>query len=178
MRSPRLLLSVLLVPLGALATTIIPHTVAQRAAAADRVVLVQVLSQSVEEQPRGHVVPFKTITRVAVGRDLKGTGPGELAIVQLGGRRGAETLEIPGDARFHVGETAVLFLSCRVAPDRCHLVALGAGKLDVEGDHVIYQDLSSGAWQRKRLPDFVAELGARAPTPSPTAPVAPTGVRR
>jgi hypothetical protein len=176
MRSPRLLLSVLLVPLGALATTIIPHTVAQRAQVADRVVLAQVLSQVVEEQPKGHVVPFKTLTRVVVGQDLKGRGPQELTIVQLGGRRGPETMEIPGDARFFVGETAVLFLTCRVAADRCQLVALGAGKLDVVGEHVLYQDLKSGAWQRERLADFAAAL--QPPRPAVPAAPAPAGVTR
>lgn len=177
MRTPRFLLPVLLVPLGALATTIIPHTVAQRAEVAERVVLVQVLGQVVQEQPKGHVVPFKTLTRVVVGQDLKGSGPQELTIVQLGGRNGVETMEIPGDARFHVGETAVLFLTCRVAADRCQLVALGAGKLDVVEGHVLYQDLKSGKWQRKALADFPAELRPVMPAAGPGAS-APKGVAR
>ncbi len=173
---PRALVLLLLVPLGALATTIIPHTVAQRAEVADRVVLAQVVAQHLEAQPKGHVVPFKTITSVVVGEDFKGSGPQALTIVQLGGRRGVETLEVPGDARFHLGETVVLFLQCRVAVDRCHLVALGAGKLDVVGEHVLVQDLESGAWQRRRVADFAAEVKAVRPA-RPAAP-APTGVAR
>jgi hypothetical protein len=166
MRAHRLLVGLLLCPLVAFGTTIIPHTLAQRAQSADRVVLAQVVGQTVEDVAAGNIVPFKTVTSVIVGDELKGSGPRELKVVQLGGRRGAETIEVPGDARFHVGETAVLFLQCRVAADRCHLVAMGAGKLDVVGEHVFVQDLFTGAWSRRPYAELAAELRAVRPAPA------------
>lgn len=161
MRSPRLILALLAMPTLAVATTLIPHTLQQRAENADRVALVQVLSQRVEQTP-GAAVPIKTYTRVAVGSDFKGTGPTEFTIVQLGGTVGAESITMPGDARFAVGETAVVFVRCRIAneADRCHLVAAGAGKLEVSGEEVFVQDLFTGKWSRRTLSALAAELRA------------------
>lgn len=157
MRSFRPLLALLAVPTLAVATTLIPHTLLQRAENSDRVALVQVLSQRVEETP-GAAVPIKTFTRVAVGTDFKGQGPGEFTIVQVGGTVGPNAMVVPGDARFTVGETAVVFVRCRLAPERCHLVAAGAGKLDVAGEEVFVQDLFSGKWSRRTLSALAAEL--------------------
>ncbi|MFZ5444123.1 MAG: hypothetical protein ACOZQL_29270 [Myxococcota bacterium] len=159
MRSSRLALALLALPTLAVATTLVPHTLQQRAENADRVALVQVLSQHVEHTP-GAVVPIKTYTRVAVGSDFKGTGPAEFTIVQLGGTVGAESLTMPGDARFALGETAVVFVRCRLAVDRCHLVAAGAGKLDVAGEDVFVQDLFNGKWSKVSLSSFGALLRA------------------
>jgi hypothetical protein len=157
MRSSRILLGLLAIPSLAVATTLIPHTLLQRAQQSDRVALVQVLSQRVEET-NDSKIPLKTYTRVAIGADYRGAGPGEVTIVQLGGRLGAKSMEVPGDAQFHVGETAVVFMRCRLAPDRCHLVAMGAGKLDVVGEEVLVQDLFTGKWDRRRLTKFAAEV--------------------
>ena len=121
MRPLPVLAGLLVLPSLAVATSLIPHTLLQRAEQSDRVVLVQVLSQRVEET-KGAEFPLKTLTRVVVGQDLRGSGPAELTIVQLGGSLGLQTMEIPGDAKFHMGETAVVFLRCRLAVDRCHLV--------------------------------------------------------
>ncbi len=157
MRPLPVLAGLLALPTLALATTLIPHTLLQRAEQSDRVVLVQVLSQSLEETP-GATIPLKTLTHVVVGRDLRGSGPAELTIVQLGGARGLENTEVPGDAKFHLGETAVVFLRCRLAVDRCHLVAMGEGKLEMAGDEVFVRDLFSGKWARRTLASLVAEL--------------------
>lgn len=172
MRPSPLVVGLLALPTLAVATTLIPHTLLQRAEQSDRVVLVQVLSQRVEET-KGASIPLKTLTRVVVGQDLRGSGPTELTVVQLGGNRGLETMEIPGDAKFHVGETAVLFLRCRLAVDRCHLVAMGQGKLDVAGNDVFVQDLFTGKWSRRTLTSLVAELapvGPIVPAPSTVTP--------
>ena len=67
-------------------------------------------------------------------------------------------MQVPGDAKFNVGETAVLFLRCRVAVDRCHLVAMAAGKLDVAGEEVFVQDLFTGKWGKRSLAALSAEL--------------------
>lgn len=143
----------------AVGASIIPHTLRQRAEVADRVALVQVISQRVEETP-GAQFPIKTYTTVIVGHDFKGRGPSELTIVQLGGTSGATSMEIPGDAKFRVGETAVLFVTCKLAADRCHLVALGAGKLEVEGEQIFVQDLFTSKWSRKSFQQFQTELTA------------------
>lgn len=169
MRPLPLLAGLLAVPTLALATSLVPHTLLQRAEQSDRVALVQVISQQIEESPGG-AVPFKTITRVVVGQNLRGTGPTELNIVQLGGKRGLEALEVPGDARFHLGETAVVFLRCRLAVDRCHLVAMGQGKLETAGEEVFVQDLFTGKWARRTIASLVAELSPSAAPSSPTAP--------
>jgi hypothetical protein len=150
----------LVLPALALGTTLIPHTLLQRAEQADRVALVQVLSQRVEETA-GAPVSIKTYTRVAVGDDFRGTGPSEVTIVQLGGTIGPKSIEVPGDAHFTVGETAVVFLRCRLAVDRCHLVAMDAGKLEVSGDQVFIRDLFTGTWTVKRLAELAAELGGK-----------------
>ena len=160
MRPLRLLAGLLALPTVAIATSIIPHTLQQRAEQSDRVVLVQVLSQRVEETP-GAQFPLKTYTQVAVGQNLRGAGPEVLTIVQLGGRLGLTSMEIPGYARFHLGETAVLFLTCRAAADRCHLVALGAGKLDVDGDQVLVPDLFTGKWSRRKVGELARELAVK-----------------
>lgn len=154
------LAGLLALPTVAIATSLVPHTLLQRAEQSDRIVLVQVLSQRVEETP-GATIPLKTYTRVAVGQDLRGSGPAELTIVQLGGTLGLQSMEVPGDARFHLGETAVVFLRCKLAVDRCHLVALGAGKLDVDGEQVLVPDLFTGKWSRRPLRALAAELAGQ-----------------
>lgn len=169
MRPLPVLAGLLVLPSLAVATSLIPHTLLQRAEQSDRVVLVQVLSQRVEET-KGAEFPLKTLTRVVVGQDLRGSGPSELTIVQLGGNLGLQTMEIPGDAKFHMGETAVVFLRCRLAVDRCHLVAMGAGKLEVAGEEVFVQDLFTGKWARRTLASLVAEL---APAAVPVVPGKP-----
>lgn len=165
-------LLILALPTIAVATTLVPHTLRQRAEESDRVALVQVLEQHVEET-KGARIPLKTVTRLLVGQNIRGSGPTEVNVVQLGGRLGLTSMEVPGDATFHVGETAVVFLRCRLAVDRCHLVALGQGKLDVEGDFVFVQDLVHGTWARRPLSSLIAEL-----VPVPSTPVGNTVVPR
>jgi hypothetical protein len=164
---------VLAVPTLALATSLVPHTLLQRAEQSDRVALVQVISQTVEETP-GAQIPLKTLTRVVVGQNVRGTGPTELTIVQLGGKRGLTSMEIPGDAKFHLGETAVVFLRCRLGGgERCHLVAMGQGKLETAGEEVFVQDLFTGKWARRTIASVVAELSPAAAPVVPSAPVKP-----
>lgn len=162
MRTHRLLAGLLAMPVVALASTLIPHTLAQRAEASDRVVLVQVLSRTV--QPADGATPMKTLTRVVVGRELKGRGPGEFTIVQLGGVHGVERVQIPGDATFEVGETAVAFVRCRLAADRCHLVGLGEGKLELKGEKIYAKDLVNGGWRVLTLDQLSRELAEPART--------------
>jgi hypothetical protein len=140
----------------ALASTIVPHTLAQRAQRADRVAVVQVLSQWVERSGPAERPTLKTFTRVAVGDEVRGAGSKELTIVQFGGREGPWSLQVPGDATFLVGETALVFLRCQA--ERCALVALGEGRLPVVNGEVFVRDLFSGQVAKRSVASVIAEL--------------------
>ena len=127
---------VLLIPAVAWAVDVLPRSIAERARLSQRVALVQVIERRSEPQGRS----LKTYTRVVVGEDLKGSGPSEVTIVQLGGRLGEWEAHVAGDATFEVGETAVVFLRCR-EPRRCTLVGLGEGKLAIDRTGAAYRDL-------------------------------------
>ncbi len=157
-----------LLPALALATTLVPHTLAQRARASSRVAVVKVLSQKVAitgDDPKS----LRTVTEVLVQEDVVGQGPQKLVIVQLGGSARGWTVQIPGDARFSVGETALVFLACPKS-DRCSLVAMEEGRLAVVGDEVVVHDLFTGAYSKKKLSAVVQELKAPAPLPTPSRP--------
>ncbi len=141
-----------MLPVAAYATTIVPHTLVQRAQASDRVAMVQVLSHRVE----GTAGQMKTLTEVAVGDDIRGTGPSHLTIVQIGGSASGYELRIPGDASFDVGEVSLVFLRCDGA--RCGLVALGEGKVQLTGDTAVVHDLFTGEFVRRPLSELLNEL--------------------
>jgi hypothetical protein len=162
--STRWWFSVALLPMAALATTVVPHTLAQRAQASDRVALVQVLSHRVEGPPKN----MKTLTEVAVGEDVRGAGPKHLTIVQIGGSSQGYEMHIPSDPHFDVGEVSLVFLKCD--GDRCALVALGEGKIQITQDTAVVHDMFSGEFIRRPLREVIAELRA-VPLPSK-----PTGV--
>jgi hypothetical protein len=159
-----------LFPVVALATTIVPHSLVDRAREADRVALVQVLESRAVVEGDAERGAIKTLTRLLIGQDVKGTGPREVTVVQIGGQVGARALRIPGDAAFVVGETALVFLKCR-SPERCALVALGEGRLSVVGEGVVYRDLFSGQWVHRPLLDVLRELSTLVPPASPVPPL-------
>jgi hypothetical protein len=160
----------LLVPSLALASSLSPHTLEQRAERSDRVALVQVLSSEVIAE-HGDPRRLKTLTHVVVGRDVKGQGAAALTIVQLGGERDGWSMHLPGDAQFSVGETALVFLRCSTE-SRCTLVGLGEGKLRLAGDGVVVHDLFTDKVSTEPLERLEARLkgvttpAAAAPTPS------------
>lgn len=154
MKRPVFLFAAIL-PVAALSSTLVPHTIAQRFVAADRVALVQVVERITEPPTDGRTL--KTYTRLLVGDDFKGQGPRELTLVQLGGRYGAVDARISGDADFALGETALVFLRCR-QPDRCVLVALGEGKVPVVGGDALVHDLVTGRWRKQPLNQLRADL--------------------
>lgn len=162
MKRPAFLLGALL-PAVALSSTIRAHSLAERFAASERVAVVQVLSRVTEGSERS----LKTYTRLLVGDELKGTGPREVTLVQLGGRLGNVDARVPGDADFAVGETALVFLHCKAA-DRCYLVALGEGKLPVLGSDVLVHDLFTGAYSKRPLEALRRELVQGKPAPEST----------
>jgi hypothetical protein len=158
---PRTFLVGVLLPAVAHSSTILPHTLAQRFAASDRVAVVQVVSR-VTEPEGGDERRLKTHTRLLIGEELKGSGPAEVTLVQLGGRYGAVEARVPGDADFQVGETALVFLRCKT-PDRCFLVALGEGKVAIDGGDAVVHDLFTGTWTKKPLKALMAELSSMKP---------------
>lgn len=164
---------VLLVPAVAVASTIIPHSLRDRAAKSDRVAVARVLEQHVVDEGTVDRPKLKTHTRLAVSQDVRGTGPREVTVVQLGGKQGPWDSRIPGDASFVVGETALVFLSCPVA-DRCYLVALGEGRLSIVGEDLVYRDLLAERWVKRPLKQVVQELAP--PAVVPTTPRRSTGV--
>jgi hypothetical protein len=170
------------VPLVGLATSMLPHTLAQRAQASDRVVVAEVIERRTVMEGGER---FHTETRLKVLDDVRNTGPSELTLLQLGGTSGARTVHVPGDADFAVGERALVFLACR-EPSRCVLVSMGEGKQPVvDGAFVIVHDMFTGAFTRRPLAQVIAELRAVPPglvrgplapptrAPSPTEPTRP-----
>ena len=146
----------LLLPSVVLATSIAPHSLGDRARISNRVVLAQVLSQRVVTE-NGDPRRMKTLTDVLVGTDIKGQGVERLQIVQQGGDLGLWSAHIPGDAQFKLGETAILFLSCREA-DRCALVSLGEGKIALDGDQAFVHDMFTRSWSKRAVKDVIAEI--------------------
>lgn len=158
----RFLALLALAPFAALATSLIPHTVPQRALASDRVALVEVIERQTVAEP-GAPRRLKTHTQLLVRENVRGTGPSSVTLVQLGGTLGQQAFIVPGDAEFVVGERALVFLHCP-APERCYLVAMGEGKLPiVDGDAVVVHDMVTGEFARRPLKALIAELRALPP---------------
>ena len=146
----------LLVPAVALAASITPHTLAQRAAEADRIALVQVLSRETileNNDPRR----MRTISRLALATSYKGEGAQFVDLVQLGGKSGLYEAHIPGDAQLEVGTTALVFLKC-FQPNVCSLVALGAGALRMVDGQLLVPDLKTQTFSKQTLAAVVAQL--------------------
>jgi hypothetical protein len=146
----------LLIPAVALAASITPHTIAQRAAEADRVVLVQVLSRETvlqDNDPRR----MRTISQLAIAESYKGEGSMHVQLVQLGGKSGLYESHVPGDARLEVGTTALVFLKCG-QPNVCSLVALGAGALRMVDGKLLVPDLKTNTYSKQTLADVVAQV--------------------
>lgn len=168
------LLGSLALPWLALASRLVPGTLAERAQLAERIVYAQVLSSRTVARG-GDPRNLETVTEVVVGQDLKGGGPARLAVHQLGGSLGLFESRIPGDAVFTAPETAILLLRCS-APDFCTLVALGEGKLKVLGAQVLQQDLARGTTLARPLGEVLEELGASLKVRAALQPAAATAV--
>jgi hypothetical protein len=144
---------------AAWASSIRVTSVEERARLSDRVVRGEVLSTKTVV-PDGDVRRMITITTLRVHDRYKGQGAATVEIFQIGGKSGLWEAHVPEDARFEVGERAVLFLRCRDAskPDRCTLVGLKTGKLTQKSDDEVVEDTPQGAAVRKRLSSVVAEI--------------------
>jgi hypothetical protein len=109
-----------------------PRELPERALAADRVVLAEVLSSKVDI-PDGDVRRMTTRTSVVVLEDYRGHGPRELTVSQLGGKDGLWQLTVSGSPTLVPGEVAVLFLRC-AQPGECTLSGLSDAKVPVVGE--------------------------------------------
>lgn len=158
----RWLVGAALLGTAAWATTIVPHTLLERARESDRIVLGQILGSRVE-MTGGDPRSLRTVVSVAVGRDLKGQGEAHLTVTQVGGDYAGWSVHVPGDAEFRTGEVALLFLKCGRSTADCGLVALGEGKIAIEGDVAIVHDLFTKQWARRPLKDVLAELQGAKP---------------
>jgi hypothetical protein len=88
-----------------------------------------------------------TSTRLQVRSFLKGSGPKELVLEQLGGKVGEDALVLPGDAQLTPGEDVVLFLR-NGEQGAVNLTALAQAAYHVHGDKV-QRDLSGLQVMRK-----------------------------
>ncbi len=152
---------------GALASSVVPRTLAERVQQADRVVLAQVVGQRTVNRGTPAKPWLLTYTRVVVGEQLKGQGPLELEVAQVGGRWGLWEQHVTDDARFEVGETAVLLLKCPAGVDACRLLGLADSKLSVSGGDAFVRDMFTGQWNRRPLGELLTELRRAAAAPVP-----------
>lgn len=157
-------------------SSLTPRPLKERAKLADRVAVVQVLSQRVELR-EGDVKQMFTHTEVLVGEVLKGplatAGLDRITITQLGGRYGLWEAHVPGDTTFVPGETALVLLKCSPTPNQCGLYGLAEGKVQLVGNDAFVFDLASNTHARRPVAEVLNEVrSALAPPP------APTGVKR
>lgn len=132
------------------ASTVEARTVADRAAASDRVVRARVERTETRLGPGGDVARMTTWSRLRVLESWKGGGPDELELLQLGGRHGPWAARLPDDAELAEGEVAVFFLRCRDArfPGRCTLAGLKDARMRAEGARLLAEPLGGApAWR-------------------------------
>lgn len=74
-----------------------------------------------------------TVVTLEVEEDLKGEGPKIVEVNQLGGERNGWSAQVVGDARFIIGERALVMLRCvdEAAPKRCTLAGLSNARAKV-----------------------------------------------
>jgi hypothetical protein len=148
---------VALIAAAALASSVVPRSLDERAQAADRVVFAQVVSSRTENHGTADRPKLLSFHTIVVGQDVRGTGPSELVVVQLGGSFGPWEQHVSDDARFVVGETALLLLKCS-PKGVCRLAGLADAKLSVNGDDVFIRDMFSGEWSKQKLLPLIDRL--------------------
>ncbi len=91
----------------------------------------------VESQWDAASTTIVTYVDIAVDRYIRGSGTAErLVLKQLGGRVGSIGLYIPEQARFEVGERALLLLAVSPRDGSLHTAGLGRGKLPADADAI------------------------------------------
>lgn len=97
---------------------------------------------------------------VRVTRGLKGVGPGEIVLTQLGGEVDGVRYTVPGCPAFAVGDEALLFV-WRDAHGRAQVNGLAQGKFDITRDE------ATGRRVVQRSPGAFAFRDARSLAPVP-----------
>jgi hypothetical protein len=146
------------------ATIVLELPVEALAQRADRVVHARVVAQESRWSADG--ARIHTFSTLQVLADLKGPGPAEIVVRQIGGVvDGQAAMAVHGDAVLEVGEEIVAFL--RHNPDRdpvMHLVGLAQGKFRVEGtssEAEVVRDLSGLAFARRVQGRWLVDPDAR-----------------
>jgi hypothetical protein len=150
---------------SALASSMVPRSLDDRARMADRVVFAQVVSSRTENQGTAEKPKLVTYHHVLIGQDVRGSGPAELDILQLGGKWGPWEQHVTEDARFVTGETAVLLLKC-LPQGACRLAGLADAKLTVNGDDVFVRDMFTDSWSKQKVAALLAHLKQLPPMPA------------
>ena len=115
-----------------LSASVVPQSVEQLTDRSTHVVRAQVATvQSAREPgPAG----IYTRSTLSVSEWLKGKPLPSVSLRQAGGKIGAESVELPGDAALQPGEEVLAFLRCDPGADHCSLVGLAQGKYHLERD--------------------------------------------
>ncbi|MGB0645906.1 MAG: hypothetical protein ACPGQS_01965 [Bradymonadia bacterium] len=113
-------------------TTIMPLTIEQRVAKADRVAVAIVESVNYIKSATQHRI--YTVTKLRVLEPLKGSIKQGLSLTvrQIGGTIGEWTQHVPGDATFIAGQEVLVFLRHDPRDDLHFLVGMAQGKIDVD----------------------------------------------
>ena len=123
-------------------------------------------AQSAWDQPTGSIVTYVALDVI---EDLGGAGlSGRLVLKQLGGEVGGIGLWIADQARFRVGEEALLYLSISASDRTLHTTALDRGKRTPTAD-ALAEARAATAARATTAPSFVAEPAPYATLP-PAAP--------
>lgn len=125
--------AVLLLPLTALATTVVPPEFPALVRESDYIVRARVAHVAQEVHLRdGREVPFTLVT-LDVLEVIAGTPPTPLVLRQLGGRTSDGELTVAGVPRFQVGDEDILFVSGN-GKNFHPLTAIGHGRYPVRYD--------------------------------------------
>jgi hypothetical protein len=132
-----------LFPCLALGTVALRLTVPELTAQAGLVVHADVVDQRVVPE-RGQRGEIYTRTTLRVRRYLKGDGPSQLTVQQIGGQLGDLRLTVAGNARWAPGDEVVAFLDPDPERGLAYVVALAQGVWQVRrGERVtVERDLS------------------------------------
>lgn len=142
------LLAALLGPVRADATSAILVSEVEQAEMSTAVVVATVVSQRPSVHPQ-YGRPM-TLTTLDIERTLVGKAPAQVEIHQMGGERDGQTLHVPGDARWEIGERAVVYL--RQVDGQWYLTAMEQSKYriipSIDGE-VLERELSGGLYVRQ-----------------------------
>lgn len=129
----------LLIASTAHATTILYKSVEELTQLSDVVVMGEVVDS---ETYIGNYDRISTRWTIVVNQTLKGEHNDTITVTQFGGTLDGETLVVPGDAHFELGEQVVVFLHGD-APD-LYLVSMGQAKITIRPQ--VQTDDFHGPW--------------------------------